>query len=237
MKQFAALLLLVGTIFSSCSLDCVTGTGDMITELRSVESFHSILLECSADVNIVQDQNINEPIVEVVAQAEILERLSLSVVHDQLVIDMTGCTINSTSPQVNITVPALQEIVLDGSGDIFGEDVLEGEKISIVVDGSGNIDLWLAYEQVEVLIDGSGDVTLQGKAKSMDVTVDGSGNLNAFALTSEQIEIMVDGSGDSRVNATQRLIVEVDGSGDVEYMGSPDVEIIDNGSGNVSSAE
>lgn len=155
--------------------------------------------------------------------------------------------------QVRVTLPALQELDVSGSGRVDGGtwlsetftlevsgsgsavfEELVTEELDIEVSGSGNVDaakVDAAMARVE--ISGSGDVELAGAADRQHIEVMGSGDVIATELEGASVEVEITGSGDVAVWATENLSAEITGSGGVRYRGAPRVERELTGSGSV----
>ncbi|HQV53713.1 MAG: DUF2807 domain-containing protein [Flavobacteriales bacterium] len=144
---------------------------------------------------------------------------------------------------IHITLPDLERVQLNGSGDIYIDDLkgmkmfemeLKGsgdihfasllglEKLSVALAGSGDIQ----GEEVEVsgsmsiALAGSGDVMFGGRAENVEVSVVGSGDVNLEQLTTSTANVTITGSGDVSVNCKGTLTTTVMGSGEVHTIGS-----------------
>jgi len=118
----------------------------------------------------------------------------------------------------------LTNISLSGSGDLWNEDVLQMEKLSTSITGSGDVVLEVKTSSIEGKVTGSGDLTLKGSTESLSAKVTGSGDFHGFDLDSKNTDVAVTGSGDAKVVSTQNLKARVSGSGDIRYKGNPKKE-------------
>jgi len=150
---------------------------------------------------------------------------------------------NEDQRGIHITLPDLERVQLNGSGDIYIDDLkgmkmfemeLKGsgdihfssllglEKLSVALAGSGDIQ----GEEVEVsgsmsiALAGSGDVMFGGRAENVEVSVVGSGDVNLEQLTTSTANVTITGSGDVSVNCKGTLTTTVMGSGEVHTIGS-----------------
>ena len=136
--------------------------------------------------------------------------------------------------KLTVTVPALREAAIAGSGGI-SIDRVTGDSFEGDIAGSG--DLRLAAVDTGSLkfsIAGSGEVTAVGKAKSVDYSIAGSGDIDAKGLVAETAEVSIAGSGNVAANATGTATVSIMGSGDVAMSGGAKCDVSKHGSGNVT---
>ncbi len=236
MKQ--NLLSITGILFLILLLfacDCMQGTGPVISETREIKPFNSIELDINAEVYLSNDTTY---IMKIEAQENILSHLRTEVRGNRLEIDFDkGCFIDYKKVIIYLSTNKLEEIEINGSGNIIGKDVFNTEKIDIEIDGSGDVDLQLVSNKVGASISGSGDIILKGTAEKFRVDISGSGKVRAEELTTYKTDIDISGSGECYVYAHDYLDVSINGSGDVKYSGSPELRTHISGTGTVSKME
>jgi hypothetical protein len=214
------------------------GSGDIVEEVRPVDEFSRIRLACSADISVrigetrslkvIADDNLMEYVI-----TEVADRGTLFVDFDRSISSRQGILLE-------ITVPDLAGIEVDGSGD-FEIEGLNGDRFEVNVDGSGDVDVFGTAKIVEIFLDGSGDITfeglaaeslelrsrgsgdirLRGDARKVDFSLAGSGDVDARRLVAADAYVRVTGSGDASVHATESFDGETNGSGDVNVYGDP----------------
>lgn len=177
----------------------VKGSGDIITVERDISEFTRLKTTGSYDIEI-----------------KVGEKASLSITYDDNLIelidtDVRGKTLEISSEssfrsrhncRIDITVTALNEVRLSGSGDI-----------SIY-----NVDTDL----LEINLSGSGNIYAEGKAEEVELSISGSGDIDTRDLIVHDAYVKVSGSGDIKVYADQMINARVSGSGDIAYYGEPD---------------
>ena len=230
--------LLAVALFSvafAAQADCVKGTGEVVKKSLSVDAFHGIALEGSMDVIFTQGAT---QAVEVEAQANLIELLETEVSNGIWNLDTRDGYTTNKPFIVHITVPVIDVVRLDGSGDITTNGTFTSDAMELAIAGSGNISIAFNSKKSKVSIDGSGDVTLSGSTDVLNISIAGSGDVNAKALKASDATVDIAGSGDVTLDASQSLEASIAGSGDVSYKGTP-ARINRNvmGSGEVRSLE
>ena len=253
-KSNRYVIFLLGLVLTMYGCDensihpCERGEGATVSEIRSVSNFTGIKLDVPADLYLSRGSTFS---VEISAQDNILDEISTEVVGDKLVIDNEKCFRNHKTITIEITMPEVTLLEIDGSGDIFGQDRFESDHLNLYVDGSGSIEFEADADEIDIDIDGSGNITfdteainietdidgsgdlfLSGNASTHDINIDGSGDVFAFDTPVNDCYIKITGSGDCEVTVDNKLDVTIRGSGDVHYKGSPpDISVDITGSG------
>src|SRR5437899_3864575 len=197
----------------------------------------------------------NTPSMAVRAEKRLLPNLTTEQDSNTLHVGLKGFNIHTRQPlQVEVTLPALQQLNLAGSG---GADVkgFSGEQLQLALRGSGDAvfvgqykrinasilgsgDLQLNggnSDNVELNLTGSGEITITGQSKALAAKIMGSGNINASKLPSDTVKLDLFGSGDANLNARQSVTLNLRGSGDIHVDGKPAQRNVSRtGSGDVS---
>lgn len=255
MQQRTVVLLGFVFIFIITGCSVVNGSGNVITDERSIGEFDSIRLNVDAELTIEQGERT---FLTMEGDDNIIERVETIVRGDNLIIrnrDRGMMSILRTTVPLEITVstPTVEEIDVAGSGNIFAETLsgsqmdltisgsgdvnferLETEDMDVTISGSGDIQVEeLTADFIDVTINGSGDVKLEGDANRVDYNINGSGTIETEDLAVNDADIRVNGSGEVTVWVKESLDVRVNGSGDVRYRGSPQIDQRISGSGDI----
>lgn len=228
-------LMSTSLVFTSCLKNtiCVKGSGDTTTESRSLDSFTKLELNNAADVEIILLNDATSPYLVVEGETNLIKNLETKVRNNRLEIDEKRCVRHSSDLFITLYVNELNEVDINGSGNVYSQDTLKGDEFEIDIDGSGDIDLNLKQNELSVSVDGSGEIYLKGSVLSQSINIAGSGNYKAFGLTSSTAEVDLSGSGNINLAVSNTLRVTINGSGDVTYLGSPAVSSSVSGSGSV----
>jgi hypothetical protein len=250
-------VLLVGVTFNILRAQDLgprnTGNRTMVSEARTVTAA-VVIVKLDSGVDLILRQGA-VPAISARAEQRLLGNLVTRQEGNTLTISTKGVMINSRKPmRVELTLPALQELHVEGSGD-SKVDGFSGEAIVLAAKGSGNIRFNgqyrrlvgaisgsgdLRYESgdidsVELTMQGSGDATVSGTATTLKAALSGSGDLLASQLKAKNVTVGITGSGEAMVHATDSADIAITGSGDVRVAGSPTRRTINKtGSGDVS---
>lgn len=258
MKAYSIIILTALLALFATSCDdltdkvCENGEGFAETKTLTLPAFTGIILKNAVDVELTQGSTQS---VEVTGEENLIDLLTLDVENDIWTIDFSKCIRNMDDMTIRITLPELDFVEVDGSGDVkgigtfrtsnfiaridgSGDVVLSiiADAATLEIDGSGDMDIDVEADRLTTSIKGSGDMQIEGLANINDISVRGSGDLYAFNLETSDTEVDVNGSGDVQVLANDNLDVDIDGSGSVYYRGKPSISFRIDGSGEIVDA-
>lgn len=193
-------------------LDHMTnGSGNLATQTRELPPFSTIDVDGSTDVEV----QIGSPQrVSVIGDDNLLDLIDLRVNGDRLVVGSHGSYRSHRNLRVSVQLPALAAVEIEGSGDVALHGV-NGGKLKLQIQGSGNIKADGAVDELTLHISGSGDAQLR-------------------ALTAKVAAVEISGSGDASVTATESINAVTNGSGDIRYGGDPQrATVVSHGSGDI----
>jgi hypothetical protein len=229
MRRTTALAAVTATVllFSACTV----GSGEVVTETRSVSGFDEIDLRGTGEVRVTVDGTES---LRIEAEDNIIDRLTSDVRGTTLVLG-TDRPIRPTEDVIyTVTMVSLEGVEISGSGAItVGEFATEDFSVDVNGSGAATIDD-LSAETVFVRISGSGAVTIGGDGEELDLSISGSGAFDGSRLETSIGDVDISGSGSATVNVSETLDVGVSGSGNVEYLGNPSLTVDSSGSGTVS---
>jgi hypothetical protein len=190
----------------------VSGSGNVVTEERSVGDFSAVSLQGVG--RLIIDETGSESL-SITADDNLLPYIETSVRGDKLFISArNGVIFNDVSDLTyHVTAENLRAVELDGTGSI---------QVS-------NLD----EEKFEVNLSGAGDINVSGKVDEQTIEIDGAGAYTADELPSRDTTVRHDGAGMVVVQVSEKLDVHINGLGTVEYIGDPSVTQEINGLGTV----
>jgi hypothetical protein len=227
---FIAIIMITSGALSSC-MNCIHGKGEVKSHTVPLEAFTGIRLDGDADIFLVSDSSQS---ITIKAQDNIADNIEMKVRNGILRIGNRDCITQHEPIKIYIPVKTIEDLQLNGSGNIETLTQLSAKTLALKINGSGNLKIKLEAETIFSEINGSGSIFLAGSAKRHKTSINGSGNIEALELPTEETEITVNGSGSCKVFAISKLEALLRGSGDVVYKGTPDVSSTIKGSGSVN---
>jgi hypothetical protein len=229
--------LFIGIILSLLVTGCyrdgfgINGSGNDVTQSRSLNSFTGVDLSIDANVILHIDSFYH---VELHAQHNILNVLTTEIHGNKLRLGFSHNVNSHGTITIDVYAPYYTYAGISGSGNIENDEAWNSTSFETKISGSGDIFITgIQTGAVETSISGSGKITLGGICTSLSTFVSGSGDLHAFDLIGNTGDVRVSGSGETEINVSQTLTVHINGSGDVYYKNTPALNVNNSGSGDV----
>ena len=211
-KNACALVLLLALGSGCGNLDARHGSGNVISESRTVKDFTGIELSGSGKLIIEQSD---------------VESLTITA-DDNLLPDLTAEVRNST-----LMLGTRDFININPTG-LVTYKLLVKKLNSIGVSGGAEIDAkGLRTDSLKIGVSGAGDITITGEADDQKISISGAGKYHASGLKSKKAEVDISGIGSALLAVSDQLDVHVSGAGEVEYIGDPKVTEDVSGAGTV----
>ncbi len=212
----------------------VKGNGNVVTETRTTDEYDGI--KCAGSMDFVLLSGDEGKII-LEGDSNLLQYITTEVKDDNLIIKVKkGINMSYKNNAIKITIPFedIDVVSLAGSGDLFSNDTIITDKLSVSLAGSGDVKLDIKTDFVKGAIAGSGDLTLEGNTNKLEAKVAGSGDFHGFGLEANETDVSVAGSGDAEVVCNKVLKARVAGSGDIVYKGNPEKDTKVAGSGSIT---
>jgi hypothetical protein len=207
-------------LLSTVSLGACRASEGTISEIRQVPAFSSIALNGIGTVRIRQGQQS----VRLTIDPKLADRYETVVKNGKLMIGFT-CGSNLfalrairklKNCEVDITVPALEGIELNGQGRIFADS--------------------FPFSELRIDLTGAGVIELGGSAAELQIRCTGAGELRAGSLAAKAAHVRLTGAGTVDVRAEEELEASVSGAGTITYWGNPRVTQRVSGAGSIRRA-
>lgn len=207
--------MLTGCVANWTPTPAITGSNVSLTQSRKVEEFNQINIDGIVDVSIT----IGSPrSVTVTTDDNLINHVRTHKVGDFLEIDTIGSIGTTLGIQIEIVVPELITIDHDGVGTLQIVD-FQGERLKLIHEGIGDVEVQGTVGRVNVISDGIGDVILsQLTAREAIIENNGIGDVTVHAY--ELVDAKLDGIGDITIlGLPTKLLTEDDGIGDIIQRG------------------
>jgi len=223
-------LSILSLMLWSCNAPCIEGEGEIIKEKRVLPAFDEVVLNLSAELEIVYSPAHKVNSIVITAQENLMPYISARVDGTKLILDSDQCLNSTETITLWIPVKSLNTITNSGSGRILGTSVLPVSSVEVINEGSGNIDIGLKGQEINIENQGSGNVYIRGAVKELNIRNLGSGSVVLPEMMASDVEINCKGSGEVTVWATNSIDVDLSGSGSVGYKGYP-AQVSENNTG------
>lgn len=212
----------------------IYGSGDLITETLDLSSFSSIAVSNVARVNLTQGENQE---VVFTVDDNIREYIRFTVYNGHLYVNNEdNVNLHEYTLILDITVPRIESIVIDGVCDVIGQNQISGDYLYLDLSGVGYINLNLDFEEVNTEIGGVGNVDLSGSAVTHIANLASVGNLNAFELATDTSYVAANSVGNAYVYVDDYLRAVIGSTGSIYYRGHPEISQTIEGWGRVVDA-
>ncbi len=188
-------------------------------ELHVGQAIEVILISGSSPKAVVETKNIAT------------DNVITEVKGDMLKIGMKRGNFRKTNVKVYLTYTQLKHIEVSSAADVYAEEVLQVDGITLSASSAGNIQLSLKTDRTKVKASSGGDILLKGKTTELDAHASSGGEIKASGLIADNVTAHASSAGDVTVNATESLDAHASSAGTVKYKGSATKSNIHSSSG------
>ena len=200
MGRWRSIFVLIATVAMLTACSVTTGSGNVVSESRTVSGFTKIDLSGAGDVII--EQNGTEALT-IEAEDNLIPKLTSEVVNGTLRLgEKSNLTIHLIKPVTyRVSMKDVSGLMISGSGTVTASTITAP---SLAVDLSG-----------------SGKITVGGTVEQQDLKISGSGEYLAKDLQTKVASAEISGSGNATVTVSDKLDAQLSGSGQLTYYGNP----------------
>jgi hypothetical protein len=219
----------LGCRASGARSDEPTGSGNVVTDTRTVSGFSAIDLRGVGQVLLTLG---GQEALTVEAEDNLQPLISTTVSGDTLTLELKAG--RPTKPiTYRVTARQITALSTSGAGDVEAPGVT-GAQLKTNQSGAGNIRLaGLKVDALESNLAGAGNLTADGTATRLVVNLAGAGNVAARDLAVQDAQLTMTGAGKAVVRVSDTLQARLSGAGSVEYLGNPRVQSSISGGGSV----
>lgn len=168
------------------------------TEARSTGAFTGLEIRSVIEVELAIGKTTK---VELKGPADWLPRITTTVDHGVLVVDMPGKYKKIPKLAITITTPSLTALTVSGVGNVHATG-LGGTTLAVDVSGTGQLEL-------------------DGAVDAMTMDLSGSAQVDAKDLVTRATTLTISGTGSVDVHATKQIDIDISGVGSVTVYGKP----------------
>jgi uncharacterized protein len=191
-------------------------------EKHSVSPFESIGLDTFARVVL---QKGEEECVEIESKYDSAQSVKINVEESRLWITTSSIKQDKIlDAAVYITYKTLSGLVVNHIENLSCRGILEVEKLGLIHNGPGNIDLAIDVNALDVTVNKHGNVQLSGSANEAKIFSNRTGNFNGKDLEISDAKIIMKGSGNVSIHVEDELEIELHGTGNLLLNGAPRIK-------------
>ncbi|MEP7144881.1 MAG: DUF2807 domain-containing protein [Ferruginibacter sp.] len=198
------LMVLVSSIalLGSCNKEFIRGGGAINSETRMVNPFTNVEMRGGGEATINYG---TAQAVSITGYQNLLAVYETKVIGNTLYLQFKSDIYNvrNNNIKVNITLPVLAYLRINGSGKITAKNFADGVVLTASINGSGYIFV--------------GD----SKYTKAAYSINGSGDIKAATTTAIEAAAQITGSGNIELNVSNKLMATISGSGNINYWGNP----------------
>lgn len=216
--------ILIGVLFlsillSSCNeFNCISGSGNQVSQDRKVEAFTR--LETSGSFKVILKQGSGYSL-RIIADDNILKEIDTDVRGNTLIIDMDGSFCDGGPITIYVNSQEYEGVDASGAVEILSDGKLSVKDFELDLSGSSKIDLDINAAEVKTSSSGASEIFLKGQAGSHELNLSGSSSVEALDFVVGRYRIESSGASSSRINVLNELNISSSGSSDVVYRGNP----------------
>ncbi len=199
MKKKTLYLLPIMFLLISCRGIGLKGNGDLINEVRKIDSFEKVDVSGNYEVEIIVGEKKG---LEVIAESNLMKYVKTRVKRNTLYISSRKNLSPTKDLRIILSCPELNAIECSGVNDIFAKGV-NSEEFYIKLSGAGSIDI-------------------SGETELLKIDMSGAADLMARNFLTENIRIDVSGAANAEVYASKSCYANVSGAGYIELYGDAD---------------
>ena len=200
------------------------GSGNVITEQRDVNDFHSIEVSYPAEVMVKQG---NKESLQIEAEDNLLPGLKTQVRNGVLDIfykTTNGKHVNPTrTVKITIVVKDLTSVDFTSAGELT-LDNLKTNTLDVSLSGAGNLKLnKILVKTLGVSLSGAGSMSASGTADDLNLSISGFGDYKGADLHNKDARVEISGAGSATTWVDNNLDAQISGAGSISYYGSASV--------------
>ena len=222
-------------IILSCSKDnCLKSTGSIIKEERTLPPFSKLHLADNINIILATD-SVQKVIVE--AGEHIVSGIKTEVIGDIVYISNNNeCNwLRSYDKPFNVyvTLPFLQDVVNQGSGNITSNGVLMLQYMNFQHYGNGNVNIQVNAQYLWMDLDHYGNFTISGTTATGQANMENVGHFFGAGLKTKNFILNNYNAGQAYIDCDSILNATIGGAGNIYYTGTAQVTLNNYGTGNL----
>lgn len=199
--------------------------------VMNIVDFHSISVNSAYTVYVKQS---NKEEVRVEAEKEIYDLTEITVKEGVLHINIKRDDSKSSKSiwqkidnikllptlKVYVSIKDVESLSVNGNGKLITENSIASDKLSLLVAGTGSMEVDIKSESIDAKLSGPGSITIKGYANKMDIENSGAGSIDAYDFEVQNANANLYGLGSMKINVSDKLDAKIYGSGNMLVKGA-----------------
>ena len=189
------------TIDTDDDSNTIHGSGNIVTQSRTVDECSGITVKSFGNVYLTQDDNQS---ILIEADDNIIDEVIIRKENGVLFVGLEDGSYSNVTVKLYVSLKTIESLTINGAGNITTQNSLTCDNLSLNINGAGNI-------------------TVTGSGNYLNSLINGAGNILAKDFIVEKCKADVNGAGNCTVYVTEELDAVINGAGNIYYYGNPSV--------------
>lgn len=197
-------------------------TQDEFVETRDIQPFESISIDTVTDIIL---QKGDKESVRIESKEDMAHIIQTIIENKQLRIFIRNDSFDVIPyAAIYITYSTLNGLIVDHSGSITCAEPIQCERLGIVQNGKGDIDLQVDVISLDATVTKRGNLKISGSAEEAKIMNTGPGSFVGINLATSEARITIKDSGGISIRVEEELVCKLLGSGDLLFGGEPRIK-------------
>lgn len=212
--------ILAAYFLSGCTYK--TGSGDIVTETRTIASFNGVSVSGDFNVDIKTGEK-QDVVVE--ADDNLIKNIQTDVVNGTLRIKTTDRNLRNAHLNVHISVPSIDNLSASAAANIEVKNILNSEKtVTFKASSAASITAEVKAPAVKAEASSAAEIKLTGRTRDFTGTTSSAANIKALDLLAENTVISSSSGASAHVHASVSLDASASSGADITYRGGANVK-------------
>lgn len=235
----AVITLLVAVLFSSCLFsadfgDGVKGSGNIVTETRSVTGeFKSLDVSNGIKVLVIQSDKI---LVTVQTDDNLQRIIETRVENGILVISAKEQYNSKETPVVRVNMPVIEGLIASSGSEISTSGTILSENLLLKTTSGSSADVSVEAENMTIESSSGSEIETRGKAIRLETSSSSGSSIDARSLLANSVTSQSSSGSSTDVHPIVDLRAKASSGGSINYFNAPKsiLEKESNSGGNIS---
>lgn len=231
-------IILFVSLLISLGLSAQKTVHDDNAVVRNAKGFHAI--EISDGIDLYLSQANEEAVAVSASSSDYRDKIKVEVVNGTLKIYYErdrnwGMSINwgNRKMKAYVSVKNLDKLHASGGADIFIDNELSGNTLSMHISGGSDFKGRLNLKELTLDASGGSDATISGRAEQVKIEASGGSDVHAYDLITGTCTIRSSGGSDVHITANKEINASASGGSDIYYKGTASSNTSKSGGGSI----